>query len=88
MLFMVIEHFRPGAAADIAQRFTLHGRMLPDNVTYFASWLDTAGTRCFQLMEAPAREALDPWTSLWDDLILFEIFPVLSSAEFWASRAG
>jgi len=83
---MVIEHFRPGAAEPIAERFQLNGRMLPDNVTYFASWLDTAATRCFQLMEAPNREALDPWIALWDDLIRFEIFPVLSSAEFWASR--
>jgi hypothetical protein len=83
---MVIEHFRPGAAQSIAERFQLQGRMLPENVTYFASWLDTAGTRCFQLMEAPSREALDPWITLWDDLIRFETFPVLSSAEFWASR--
>jgi hypothetical protein len=37
-------------------------------------------------MEAPHREALNSWISLWDDLAEFEVVPVLTSSEFWAKR--
>ena len=85
MLFMVIERFKHGAAA-VGERFQNQGRMLPDGVTYRASWMDVAGDRCFQLMEAPDRESLAPWISRWEDLVVFEIIPVLTSAEFWAKE--
>jgi hypothetical protein len=58
--------------------------MLPDGMTYQWSWIDSAGQRCFQIMEAPHAEALNPVVKRWDDLIEFEIVPVLTSAEFWA----
>jgi hypothetical protein len=38
-------------------------------------------------MEASHRELLDAWISRWDDLIDFEIVPVLASADFWAKSA-
>jgi hypothetical protein len=83
MLFMVIEHFKDGRTKGIGARFAEHGRMLPDGVTYHASWVEPTGRRCFQVMEAPRRELLDVWTSRWNDLVDFEIVPVLTSAEFW-----
>ena len=82
MLFMVIERFKDAKA--IGERFKACGRMLPENVTYHSSWVDSAGTRCFQIMEAPAPESLNPWIGRWNDLVEFEIVPVLTSAEFWA----
>lgn len=84
MLFMVIERFKQGDAKPIGERFRRDGRMLPEGVTYRASWVDSAGLRCFQLMEAPHQEALAPWVSRWEDLIDFEIVPVLTSADFWS----
>ena len=84
MLFMVIEQFAPAALAAIGERFRSHGRMLPEGVVYHASWMTPDGTRCFQVMEAPDAAALRPWTQRWDDLVDFQIVPVLSSAEFWA----
>ncbi len=83
MLFMVIERFKQDVRL-VGARFEQSGRMLPDGVAYHASWVDAAGTRCFQIMEAPRREALDAWVSRWDDLVDFEIVPVLASADFWA----
>jgi Protein of unknown function (DUF3303) len=83
MLFMVIERFKGGAAA-VGERFRLQGRMLPPNVNYRDSWVDETGTRCFQLMEAPNIDSLKEWTTRWNDLVTFEIVPVLSSADFWA----
>ena len=84
MLFMVIERFRDGTLKLIGERFQRQGRMLPEGAVYQASWVDSAGGRCFQLMEAPRRESLDDWMRRWEDLIDFEVVPVLTSSEFWA----
>jgi hypothetical protein len=84
MLFMVIERFKDGNAAPVGERFKRTGRMMPDGVIYHASWVDPESMRCFQVMEAPQREALDVWISHWDDLVDFEIIPVLESSEFWS----
>jgi hypothetical protein len=84
MLFMVIERFKHGDAKPVGKRFKLRGRMLPEGVAYQASWVDPAGRRCFQIMDARDPELLKIWASRWDDLIDFEIVPVESSAEFWA----
>ena len=50
MLFMVIESFRRGDARPVGERFRRHGRMMPEGLTYHASWVDLSGTRCFQIM--------------------------------------
>jgi hypothetical protein len=84
MLFMVIERFRQGDPRPIGERFKRSGRMLPEGVAYHASWIDAASMRCFQVMEAPDRQSLDAWIARWNDLVDFEIVPVLTSADFWA----
>jgi len=86
MLFMVIERFKNRDAGPVGERFRRQGRMLPEGVAYHASWMDSSGARCFQIMEAPHVDSLAPWISRWDDLVDFEIVPVLTSADFW-SRA-
>ena len=87
MLFMVIEHFRPGKAAEIYQRFRERGRMAPDDVKYVASWVDLDFNRCFQVMEAKNEERLKEWTKHWDDLTDFEVIAVQTSAEAAAAMA-
>ena len=84
MVFMVIERFKPGCIALIGERFKRSGRMLPEGVTYHASWVDSSGARCFQIMDAANPELLRSWASPWDDLIDFEFAPVEASADFWA----
>jgi hypothetical protein len=59
--------------------------MLPEGVTYYASWVDSAGVQCFQLMEAPDSESLTAWINRWSDLIDFEIVPVRTSNDFWSN---
>lgn len=86
MLFMVIEHFKNADPKPIGERFERSGRMLPDGLTYHASWVDVTGARCFQVMETQQPELLDAWISRWDDLVEFEVTPVLSSADFWAKK--
>jgi hypothetical protein len=85
MLFMIIEHFRDGCAADVYRRFRDRGRMAPDGVSYVASWVDLDFERCFQVMEAESENLIRAWTANWDDLVEFEIVPVRTSAE--AARA-
>ena len=59
MLFMIIEHFK-GNAEAVGARFKAKGRMLPEGVTYQASWVETSGARCFQIIEAPSMDAITP----------------------------
>lgn len=90
MLFMIIERFEGDALLAVSERFRARGRLIPEGlgVEYVASWMSADGARCYQLMEAPTRAALDPWIANWEDLVRFEVVPVQTSAEFWARRAA
>lgn len=81
MVFMVIEHFRPGRAADVYRRFRERGRLAPVHVRYVSSWVDLEFRRCFQVMEADSQDQLLEWTKNWDDLVEFDIIPVRTSAD-------
>ena len=81
MLFHVTERYRNGDPAPIYRRFRKYGRMTPDGVEYVASWVTDNLARCFQVMEAESREALDAWIERWADLVDFEVVRVVTSAE-------
>lgn len=81
MRYMVVEHFRNGDAVPVYRRFREHGRLAPDGLQYVSSWIDIALGRCFQLMETEDRTLLDRWIENWDDLVEFEVYPVISSSE-------
>jgi hypothetical protein len=86
MRYMVIERYMHGSGPVYA-RAAERGRMLPRGLVYIDSWVDARGLdRCFQLMETDDVSLFDAWTARWNDLVEFEIIPVLSSAEA-ASRA-
>lgn len=87
MIFMVIEHYRPGRAAEVYRRFRERGRMAPAGLRYVTSWVDLKFERCFQVMEADDEALFKQWTANWDDLIDFEIVPVRTSAEAAAAIA-
>jgi hypothetical protein len=87
MLFMIIEHFRNGDPRPVRDRFLRDGRMLPDGVVYHASWIDAANARCYQLMEAPDASAIGAWIARWNDLVEFEVIPVVTSQEYWSKFA-
>lgn len=85
MLFMVIERFRDGDAAAVFQRFRERGRMLPDGLRYAGSWVAADLGRCFQLMECDDPALFGQWIERWQDLVEFEVVPVVTSAEAAAS---
>jgi len=81
MLFMVIEQFKSREAAQaVYQRFAERGRMLPDGLNYIDSWIEEDLGRCFQLMETDNPQLFQQWTACWNDLVDFEIVPVIKSA--------
>ena len=81
MQYMIVERFKPDTAKIIYQRLQELGRMMPEGLVYIDSWISTDLTLCFQLMECDDVNLFDEWTSRWDDLMDFEIIPVLSSEE-------
>ena len=81
MLYMVIERFRGGDAGPVYRRFRERGRMVPEGLSYVDSWVDESLRICFQLMRTDRRELLDEWMSQWSDLVEFEVYPVVTSAE-------
>jgi succinate dehydrogenase flavin-adding protein (antitoxin of CptAB toxin-antitoxin module) len=81
MLFMVIERFRNRDAKAVYRRFREQGRMLPLGLKYIESWTEANFERCFQLMECEDPQLFNEWMSRWQDLVEFEIIPVVSSQE-------
>ena len=81
MLFMVIEHFKGGDARPVYTRFAEQGRVMPDGLRYVNSWIEVGMGRCFQVMETDEPQLLQQWIANWNDLIDFEVVPVVTSAE-------
>lgn len=88
MRFMVIEHFRDGDAAPVYARFRDRGRLAPEGLVYIDSWVSEDLTTCYQVMETPSRQLLDEWIAAWNDLVEFEVVPVVTSAEAAARVFG
>jgi hypothetical protein len=87
MLFMIIEHFKGGDAVPVYQRFRDQGRLAPEGLRYLASWVTEDLRRCFQVMECDDRAHLDQWMASWEDLVDFEVIPVITSNQAAAAIA-
>jgi hypothetical protein len=61
--------------------------MAPDGLSYVSSWVDETFERCYQLMETDDRRLLEVWMANWNDLVDFEVYPVITSKEA-AERIG
>jgi hypothetical protein len=81
MLFMIIERYRNGDAAPVYARFRERGRMAPEGLHYVASWVTADFRVCYQVMECADEHLLRTWISHWEDLVDFDIVPVVTSAE-------
>jgi hypothetical protein len=81
MLFLIIERYRNGDPRPVYARFRAHGRLAPAGLAYVSSWVTHDLATCYQVMECADRALLDEWMRAWDDLVEFEVIPVLSSPE-------
>ena len=80
-LYMVVEHFKNRDPVPVYRRFRDRGRMQPDGLLYISSWIDDRFERCYQLMETHDRALLDEWMAQWNDLMDFEVYPVVTSKQ-------
>ena len=55
--------------------------MAPEGLRYVSSWVDEKLEICFQLMEAPDVSLVNEWIANWNDIVEFEVYPVISSQE-------
>ena len=74
---MVVETFKD--KVGIYRRFDEKGRMIPDGLEYISSWITTDFKKCFQLMKSDDFDLFEQWTKGWNDLVDFEIIPVMTS---------
>jgi len=81
MLYMVIERFKNQDAAPVYRRFRDEGRMMPEGIAYLSSWVDIKLECCFQIMETADPKLMAEWVGNWNDIVDFEVVPVMSSAE-------
>ena len=88
MTYLIIEHFHPGKIKDMYERFDKKGRMMPEGVVYINSWIDVEVKTCYQVMESESEDKLKEWIKNWDDLVDFEIIPVITSAQAKAKILG
>lgn len=80
-LYMVVEHFRNKDAVPVYRRFRERGRLAPEGLRYVSSWVDDRLERCYQLMQTDERALLDEWMANWNDLVEFEVYPVMTSQQ-------
>lgn len=81
MLFMVIERFKNRDALAVYRRVREQGRTIPEGLNYVGSWVEANFDRCFQLMECDDLRLFQEWVVQWQDLVEFEIVPVVPSKE-------
>jgi hypothetical protein len=87
MLYRLVEHFREGDPLPVYRRFREHGRMAPKGLRYVGSWITEDLGRCFQVMDCDEPSLLEQWMTRWEDLIEFEVIPVITSADAVAAVA-
>lgn len=81
MLYMVIEKYHEGKIKALYERFAEKGRMMPEGVQFINSWINEDVTVCYQVMESDSIEGLKQWIANWNDIVDFEIIPVITSAQ-------
>ena len=81
MLYMIIESFNNGDPVPVYRRFRDRGRLAPDGLKYVSSWVTSDMAKCYQLMECENRDLLEQWMASWNDLVDFEVVPVITSAQ-------
>ena len=81
MLYMIVENFRNGDPRPVYARFRERGRLAPEGLTYVSSWVTDDYTRCYQVMETEDAALLEEWMANWHDIVEFDVYPVVTSAQ-------
>jgi hypothetical protein len=87
MFYMVVENYRGGDALPVYRRLRDQGRLMPEGLRFVASWVTGDLRRCFQVVECDDDSLLAQWLARWEDLVEFEVLPVITSAAAAAAVA-
>jgi hypothetical protein len=79
--YMVIEQYKNNDPLPVYRRFREKGRMAPEGLNYISSWINEEVNCCYQIMETNDRSLLDQWMINWNDIVSFEVFPVITSKQ-------
>ena len=85
MLFMVVEKFKNQDGKAVYRKLRDKGRGLPDGLKFVSSYVAADLSRCFQLMEADDVTLFQRWIAEGQDLVEFEVVPVVEGK---ATRAA
>ena len=77
MLFMVVEKFKNQDGKAVYRKLRDKGRGLPDGLKFVSSYVAADLSRCFQLMEADDVTLFQRWIAEGQDLVEFEVVPVV-----------
>ena len=69
------------AATYVWSNIHQFGRMAPDGLRYVSSWVDEDLSTCYQVMETDDPAQLEQWMANWNDLVDFEVHPVMTSEQ-------
>ena len=68
-------------AAEAYQRFWDRGRILPNGLVIESAWFDENVEHSYHLMQTHDRRLLDKWIANWNDVIEFDVYPVITPEE-------
>ena len=77
MLFMVVEKFKNQDGKAVYAKLRESGRALPDGLKFISSYVSADLGRCFQLMETDDVTLFQRWIADWQELVEFEVVPVV-----------
>jgi PAS domain S-box-containing protein len=77
--YMVVEQINDAAA--VYQRLWERGRNLPNGLVLESAWFDENVKHGYRLFQTHDRRLLDEWMANWNDLIEFEVDPVITAEE-------
>ena len=84
MHYMITWQFGPEHTKETVQRFLETGGAPPEDVAMLSRWHDLSGGWGCAVFESNDPIALSRWCHQWNDLVTFEIVPVLNDEEIGA----
>jgi hypothetical protein len=81
MIYLTIYRWKPENRKEIVARFMENGGAPPTGVKLLSRWTDLGGGRGFTLTETDDPVALSSFCYVWNDLMSFEIVPVINDEQ-------
>jgi Protein of unknown function (DUF3303) len=81
MTFHITYTITPANRNAAQQRLKATGGLPPAGVTMLSRWHCAQGLKGFVLAESTDAEAIAKWIQAWDDLLIFEVTPVITDEQ-------